>query len=551
MEKDSSKDIETSKLESQPDLRETQIGEHGITSASRRHSIEPAVRVSDDAAEDAVAPPSKPIARQDDRSWRGLGRDIPTLLSETSSQYARHGGGRLVGVPLLMSSGAPAPIPHGGGDVAARRKESTTHEARTSPGRDDTDAIKEKAPRLWSRLNRKRRTCHICMKVCSSTERLELHMKDSHISTDDARPWLNKSQMIRRQPESPNVSSTDMERVGRPHEQHVVESPRKPGSSSDLAQTSEETWFNPRTRPDPTFPEESGLQVFFRPRSPIVRAPATRYLPSDDQHDPRILETLTPDDSTASEASRPSQMLPMYSYDTTIRQDFPAEAGSDRRSLASFDGRKSISGSSPSKTKSTMQRLRPKRSKNDPTVVDGDGNLQIKAAASPDPSFKGSDRRRTSSRPTRRASQASSSTVPKSISEWLDAQHQFKRDTPSISGEKVDNEMFLSLHKLYEGRIRNALGDSVFSTESGVCLDQTRIKALAQDISWLPICLARFAQRDACTIGDLFKNWVEHQLGETWDWWPLRQAKRPLCSGYSRVSWPSVRDGNCISRSPS
>lgn len=94
-------------------------------------------------------------------------------------------------------------------------------------------------------------------------------------------------------------------------------------------------------------------------------------------------------------------------------------------------------------------------------------------------------------------------------------------------------------HGPYQQKITAAIGRMVVS-EAGVVLDSESVKGYAREISWVPPNKLQVSSYERISVFDNLKGWIEDVMGETWDWWPLRQRKRPLADGLSRLRWQSV-----------
>ncbi|KAF2164064.1 hypothetical protein M409DRAFT_56787 [Zasmidium cellare ATCC 36951] len=94
------------------------------------------------------------------------------------------------------------------------------------------------------------------------------------------------------------------------------------------------------------------------------------------------------------------------------------------------------------------------------------------------------------------------------------------------------------IHRPHQCRVIKAIGSNAVDSD-GTQLSPDRAWDLGRDISWTPVHLIRISFDDSLAFSDHIKGLIEDSLGETWDWWPLKQRKRPLRPGYMRLFWPS------------
>ena len=98
-------------------------------------------------------------------------------------------------------------------------------------------------------------------------------------------------------------------------------------------------------------------------------------------------------------------------------------------------------------------------------------------------------------------------------------------------------ELLDFVHSPYEKRIRRSI-ECVSDTEGG--LSRTESEVLCREITWVPTNLFQFCMHENLGISNYLKAWIEDEVGETWDWWPLQERKHPVQVGYLRVKWQTV-----------
>lgn len=115
--------------------------------------------------------------------------------------------------------------------------------------------------------------------------------------------------------------------------------------------------------------------------------------------------------------------------------------------------------------------------------------------------------------------------------------HEFVSNSEAYWAYKANILEFV--HKPYERRVLSAVANSLVGP-SGEFLDPDATQLLAQEISWVPKHLLRFSYDDHLSYSDAFKAFVETNMGETWNWWPLAPRLHSLRPRYCRLQWKSV-----------
>jgi len=92
----------------------------------------------------------------------------------------------------------------------------------------------------------------------------------------------------------------------------------------------------------------------------------------------------------------------------------------------------------------------------------------------------------------------------------------------------------------YEHRLRSIMAGATLVDQSGADLSPSKALSTIREISWVSLPLFRVFRKTRSSISDKVKTFVESQMGETWNWWPLAPASCRLRAGYYRLQWKSV-----------
>lgn len=120
----------------------------------------------------------------------------------------------------------------------------------------------------------------------------------------------------------------------------------------------------------------------------------------------------------------------------------------------------------------------------------------------------------------------------------------------AVSGSSFKNyaqltfewDLIHCVHRRYEGRLCSIMAGATLVGHSGTHLSPSRSLSIIRELCWVPRHLISVVRHNSFSISDDTKSFVELQIGETWNWWPLAPASRRLRTGYHRLGWKLVCD---------
>lgn len=131
---------------------------------------------------------------------------------------------------------------------------------------------------------------------------------------------------------------------------------------------------------------------------------------------------------------------------------------------------------------------------------------------------------------------------------WSSEEQSDRGELAAVAGFTVKDDAQLAFewdllhcaHSSYENRLRSILAGATLLGQSGADLSPSKSMSVIKELSWTPRYLADIVEHKSFSRSDKVKTFVESQMGETWNWWPLGPASRQLRAGHHRLQWKSV-----------
>lgn len=101
-------------------------------------------------------------------------------------------------------------------------------------------------------------------------------------------------------------------------------------------------------------------------------------------------------------------------------------------------------------------------------------------------------------------------------------------------------DLLLCAHRFYGDRLYSIMAGAKLVGHTGTDLSPSNYVSVVQELSWVPSHLVSIVKKTSFSRNDVIKSFVESQMGETWNWWPLAPASCRLRPGYHRLLWESV-----------